>query len=41
MHEQCVPGPVLSFVGPGNEAKATVAMLHAYTVYYYDYVYLA
>ena len=21
MREQCVPGPLLSFVGPGNEAK--------------------
>ena len=22
MHKQCVPGPLLSFVGPGNEASA-------------------
>ena len=21
MREQCVPGPLLSFVGPGNEAR--------------------
>ena len=23
MREQCVPGPLLSFVGPGNEARAS------------------
>ena len=31
MREQCVPGPLLSFVGPGNEASYSLshAMLQA------------
>ena len=31
MREQCVPGPLLSFVGPGNEATGTSAYIDRFT----------
>ena len=36
MCEQCVPGPLLSFVGPGNEANYECA--HYYYVIYLSYI---
>ena len=26
MHKQCVPGPLLSYIGPGNEASVALAI---------------
>ena len=26
MHKQCVPGPLLSYIGPGNKAGGTTSL---------------